>query len=604
MRADPRCASRRLALAAALLAWKLLLSGCLGAPGSSNPIGDINDWVDAAGGPSGLVAGATEGGSEPAGSDQSGAGDGGQGGTSDIRMIATPERLDFGGEKTELTFVLRNSGARMATYTIRSRAAWLAVRPEAGVNRGEEDIIAVLLDRSKLPAGRQTAGLDVIVEGGAGVAVVVMATGGSDGGSPAIQRITGHVRMGQRGLAGVLVEVSAGGSSAISGSDGYYVVEVPTGWSGLLRPMHGDYWFSPTSLAFVNVSGSLSGVDFEAHPLDVTRPPFFSGLDALLGSGTNGRALGVSTYGTAICGTVRHGTTQVLTAFRWTAGEGRRELGYLSGGLSYSIAFGISDDGGTIVGQGLSQLGFESFHWTKAAGMTGLGDLSGGVHNAAAYAVSGDGLVVVGCGTSNNGREAFRWSPLDGWTPLGDLGGGRFESAAMGVSFDGAVVAGYGMREAGPEAFVWSAGTGMVGLGFLPGGNVSAARAVARNGQVVVGWSGSDGGTLAFRWTQSRGMLALGDLPGGDVYSTATGVSMDGGTVVGTSSTSEGMEAFIWEAETGMRRVHDVLTAEYGLNLSGWRLSTVQAVSADGRTLVGTGINPSGRLESWVAFMP
>jgi probable HAF family extracellular repeat protein len=503
-----------------------------------------------------------------------------------------------------MKFVLRNSGARMATYTIRSQAAWLAARPEGGVNWGEEDVIRVLLDRSKLPAGRQTTALDVVADGGAGVAVVVMATGGSGGDPPGIQRITGFVRAGQRGLAGVLVAVSGGGSSAMSGGDGYYVVEVPTGWSGSLTPVYEDYWFSPASRAFVNVSGSLNGVDFEAHPLDVAGPPFFSGLDALLGSGTNGRALGVSAYGTAICGTVRDQSTQVLTAFRWTAGEGRRDLGYLPPGLRYSAAFGISDDGETVVGQGLSPLGFEAFHWTKATGMTALGDLPGGAHNAAAYAVSGNGLVVVGCGASGNGREAFRWSPLDGWTGLGDLAGGGFESAATGVSFDGAVVVGYGTREAGPEAFVWSGGTGMVGLGFLPGGHVSGARAVSRIGQVVVGWSDSENGTLAFRWTQSEGMLALGDLPGGDVYSTATGVSMDGSTVVGTSSTSEGMEAFIWEAESGMRRVQDVLMFEYGLALSGWRLTTVQAISADGRTLIGMGINPSGRLESWVAYMP
>jgi probable HAF family extracellular repeat protein len=607
-------ALRRLAAAATFFGLAALLPGCAGGPSSSDPLGGIESWTNAGGTPS-LVAGAAqENDSEPAApeeqdpgggeSETSGSDGDEQGSFSDVRLVATPDRLDFGSERTQMTFVLRNVGARMATYTIRPGAAWLSTRPDTGVNWGEEDVITVLVDRSKLPDGGQSARLEVVAEGGAMVGVLAVATGGSGGDAPGIQRISGYVREGQRGLKGVTVVASRGGSSALSGGDGYYVVEVPTGWSGTLTPTHTEYWFSPPSYALVNIDGPLYGVNFEAHPFDPDKPAFFSGLDALVGSNLNARALGVSAYGTAICGTVRDGTTHVLTAFRWTAKEGRRDLGYLPQGRSYSIAFSASDDGGTIVGQGLSQVGFEAFRWTPSTGMIALGDLPGGAVNAAAYAVSGNGLVVVGCGASNKGREAFRWSPLDGWTPLGDLAGGRFESAARGVSFDGSVVVGYGTREAGPEAFAWTAGTGLVGLGFLPGGDASAARAVSRNGRAVVGWSKSDAGTLAFRWTELEGMSSLGDLPGGDAYSSATDVSFDGGIVVGTSSTSNGMEAFIWDAYSGMRPVQTVLTAKYGLNLSGWRLTTVQAVSADGRTLVGTGINPFGRLESWVAYMP
>lgn len=617
MLADRTPASRGLAAAALLFALTVLLPGCPVGPGSSEPLDHVDYWTSGGGGPPGLVAGATESsGSDPGPdgpstegdeSDSSESDEGEHSAVPDIQLTATPGQLDFGSEKTQLTFVLRNAGARMATYTIRPQAAWVSTRPDAGMNWGEEDVVTVLLDRTKLPKGRQSTVVEVLVDGGTGLAVAVAATGssGDSGGDPpGIQRISGYVRQAERGLAGVTIEASGGGGAALTGSDGQFVVEVPTGWSGALTPTHGDYWFSPTSQAFVNVNGPLNGVNFEAHPFDVDRPPFFSGLDALLGSNANGRALGVSAYGTAICGTVRDSSTRVLTAFRWTAKEGRRDLGYLPQGGSYSVAFCASDDGEMIVGQGLSKLGFEAFRWTKSTGMTALGDLSGGAQNAAAYGVSGNGLVVVGCGTSYIGREAFRWSPLDGWTPLGDFEGGPFESAALGASFDGSVVVGYGTREAGPEAFAWTAATGMVGLGFLPGGDASAARAVSRNGRVVVGWSKSDVGTLAFRWTESEGMLSLGELVGGDVFSSATGVSMDGGTVVGTSSTSKGMEAFIWDAHRGTRRVQDALTNEYGLNLAGWRLTSVQAVSADGCTLVGTGISPFGKLESWVAYMP
>jgi hypothetical protein len=38
-----------------------------------------------------------------------------------------------------------------------------------------------------------------------------------------------------------------------------------------------------------------------------------------------------------------------------------------------------------------------------------------------------------------------------------------------------------------------------------------------------------------------------------------------------------------------------------GLDLSGWNLHNARGVSADGFTIVGDGINPSGQLEAWVA---
>jgi len=102
----------------------------------------------------------------------------------------------------------------------------------------------------------------------------------------------------------------------------------------------------------------------------------------------------------------------------------------------------------------------------------------------------------------------------------------------------------------------------MVGLGTLAGGSESAARAVSADGSVVVG--DSVGGAVPFRT----------------------------------------VEAFIWSESMGMRSVQSVLVDEFGLDLTGWSLTSAVGVSDDGLTLVGNGVNPDGSPEGWVAVLP
>jgi uncharacterized membrane protein len=49
-----------------------------------------------------------------------------------------------------------------------------------------------------------------------------------------------------------------------------------------------------------------------------------------------------------------------------------------------------------------------------------------------------------------------------------------------------------------------------------------------------------------------------------------------------------------------MERLADILTSK-GIDLTGWELSVATAVSADGKTIVGYGINPAGEREAFVA---
>jgi probable HAF family extracellular repeat protein len=149
----------------------------------------------------------------------------------------------------------------------------------------------------------------------------------------------------------------------------------------------------------------------------------------------------------------------------------------------------------------------------------------------------------------------------------------------------------------------------MVGLGDLAGGSFdSRARSVSADGEVIVGDGQSSSGMEAFRWTASGGMVGLGDLPGGSFGSMAFDVSSDGSIVVGYSASSwaanDTWKAFIWDETNGMRNLRDVLVNDYGLDLTGWNLWMATGISADGLTIVGEGINPSGYPEGYIGVTP
>jgi len=86
----------------------------------------------------------------------------------------------------------------------------------------------------------------------------------------------------------------------------------------------------------------------------------------------------------------------------------------------------------------------------------------------------------------------------------------------------------------------------------------------------------------------------------------AAGVSGDGRVVVGVSNPTRQLgqdRACIWTGGAAPT-MEWLLTREYGLDLSGWVLTAATGVSADGHTIVGYGINPSGNWEAWVATIP
>jgi len=290
-------------------------------------------------------------------------------------------------------------------------------------------------------------------------------------------------------------------------------------------------------------------------------------------------------------------------AFRWANGS-MSGLGDLPGGDFNSRARAISGDAGTIVGGATSASGFEAYRWTAGSGMVGLGALPGGAYNSEALGVSSNGSTIVGySGASGLGR-AFVWTEAGGMVGLGPLPGGNGQSLAFDVSDDGRTIVGQAIGTTGDfEGVMWVDGA-ISSLGDLPGGGVfSTAVALSSDGSVITGQSESALGRETYVWTATGGMVGLGMLGPGTSF--PNGISADGSTIVGSTNVPSGnQEAFIWDAVHGMRTVADVLS-DFGVtDQVGWVLGNAAGVSADGRTIVGTGNDAQGALTAWIAHIP
>lgn len=374
-------------------------------------------------------------------------------------------------------------------------------------------------------------------------------------------------------------------------------------------PLGGLGGTSPTSIAY-DVSSDGTVVVGEASGSGAAYGQAFrwteTGGMVSLGAvpdGFGSWASRVTPDGQAAIGTTGVAGTAASHAFRWQVTGSMVDLGTLPG-FYKTWARGVSADGGIVVGQveGDYPNSAQAFRWTEAGGIAGLGYLPGGAWNdSKAQAVSADGQVIVGVSRSARaaGYEAFRWTAATGMVGLGLLPGGASSNASH-VSNDGAVVAGnaspYDLYQS--RAFRWTAATGMVSLGVLPGGTQSVLADLSADGRVAVGHSGSE----AYRWTEATGMVGLGRLSG-DNGTAATLVSADGSVIVGYSYTATASEYFVWTGPTGIRRLRDILAAD-GLDVSAWRDLKVNAISDDGRTVVGEGYNPRGLREGWVVRLP
>lgn len=249
---------------------------------------------------------------------------------------------------------------------------------------------------------------------------------------------------------------------------------------------------------------------------------------------------------------------------------------------SYTSAFGISGDGGTIVGASHTASGLRPFYWTQATGFTAL-DIGSSATSAMATEVSTDGSSISGFAMVSGVEQAFYWQLGDSEIRLlGTLGGAY--SYTNAISGDGTTVVGQSTTlsvTVTTHGFVWQSATGMIDVGVLDGGAISYATHVSNDGAAVGVLSETGSGWHAARWTEA-GLEDLGTL--GGTYSELRAMDDDGNVIVGISSTDAGInQAFRWTAGTSSDSGTMV-----SLHSSAFIASDANDVSSDGSVVVGT----------------
>ena len=328
----------------------------------------------------------------------------------------------------------------------------------------------------------------------------------------------------------------------------------------------------------------------------------------------------VSADGSVVVGT--GGTSSYKQAFRWTADQGTVDLGVVPGivyGGSHT-AKSVSGDGSVVIGSnsGLGSTG--AWKWTSGTGTVSLASLSAGYYGAA-YGISEDGSTVVGRASGQGVPQVpCRWTS-SGLQPLPGVPAGWF-GHAQAASADGGVIVGsaypslpkQGDTPAQSEAFRYTDSTGLTLLSDVPGGaSHSEAQAVSADGRVIVGIATTDNYTEPFRWTAEGSMISLGRLACNTFRAQQVAVNGDGSIIVGWAITKTQpsppepgvplVSGFIWDRAHGMRDFEQILGDDFGLDLSNWGYLAPTGISADGRTITGTGYGPEGQL-GWVVVIP
>jgi hypothetical protein len=320
-------------------------------------------------------------------------------------------------------------------------------------------------------------------------------------------------------------------------------------------------------------------------------------------------------------------------AWRWTPEEGIEMIdGFADANGTSAWAQPIAGATHDIDGHVVAAIAYSN---ASVVGPVVIGPYPAGVevdgYLSSAFGVSDDGIAVGLANDDSGNAVAWRWSAADGMSRLPVNRPDTF-SRANGISHDGSVAFGWNDQLDGYRTgVIWVDGS-VVDLTDADGNPVGEAYAASADGSVVVGGGYyTANGSEAWRWTAATGTQPIGILPGSNplvplaahsrqparldrtrphmerspdgflpAESFAFAVSDDGNTVVGASGAWPVRTASIWTPGSGLLPLADYVSARGVVIPEGWFLAAGTALSADGMTIGGWGLDPDGAMAAFL----
>lgn len=270
-------------------------------------------------------------------------------------------------------------------------------------------------------------------------------------------------------------------------------------------------------------------------------------------------------------------------------------------GTGVEIVQAVSDDGGVVLGNIAG--GFEGTEhtagiWTDADGWTSLGFLPNAgscPSKSSGYDISGDGTIATGLSWDGCNSRGFRWTQETGMQELENLAFGNNRASIM--SSDGSVFAGFAQGVFNRTPATWDGDT-LAGTLLDPAAEFEGEfEGISDDGSVVLGswWFGDadfvfDAGKVVNGTASRIGAGSL--LPGWG------GIPLDiadNGTIVGFDILHTNRRAWIQpKGEGDLIELVSWLESHGATVPAGARLEVCQAISADGRYIIGhTGGTPA-----------
>ena len=355
-----------------------------------------------------------------------------------------------------------------------------------------------------------------------------------------------------------------------------------------------------------------------------------TGMQAIINDDVSQNLTAMSADGSTVVGSVNVFDGLIdWEHFVWTEDTGLLRLG-VDQSLSAQGDSAISRDGSVVVG--LNRDG--GYRWTVENGFEAVDIPLGEIR------VSPDGKVIAGEVSQilkDDGGEFLQWrrTPIFRWTEEGGVETigevpGHYHHSITGMSDDGTVLAGVSgappnganYRNHTRSLWRWTQEEGLVVLAdvgndftFRDNNTFPNEQWLSADGSVLVGnlLHIDTGSVSVYRWTEETGLQLL---PGADGLATSIVRDMtpDGKWLAGFSAISINDERpwvpWLWSEDTGILNLLEIFeTQGLGESIEGWssflggRGARWVHISDDARAITGTGHNPDGLLEGWVAYL-